>query len=101
MVVADRWWSNEPAIRSAQKLSVGLLTWTKNDASIKNALSEISDTEWLKSGDDKEADRESIIIGSRQSDLRKQKESERTNHIETQIRIYKLQEPFDPSSLER
>lgn len=62
MVVADRWWSNEPAIRSAQKLSVGLLTWTKNDASIKNALSEISDTEWLKSGDDKEADRESIIV---------------------------------------
>lgn len=93
MVVADRWWSNEPAIRTAQKLSVGLLIWTKNDASIKNALSEVSDTEWLKSDNNQEADQESIIIGSQQSDLRNQKESETTYYLDTQIRIYKLQEP--------
>lgn len=93
MVVADRWWSNEPAIRMAQKLSVGLLTWTKNDASVKNALSEVSDTEWLKSDDNQEADQESTVISRQPSDLGSQKEPETTYYLDRQIMIYKLSQP--------
>ena len=91
MVVADRWWSNEPAIRSAQKLEVGLLTWTKNDPSIKKAMNEISDTEWFKSSANQESDAKSHMIIKQQADQDQKKEE--TYYLDSQAMIYQLQQP--------
>ncbi len=44
-VIADRWWSDKPTIRVVQQYSVGLLTWAKNHASVRQTLSQISQEE--------------------------------------------------------
>ncbi len=95
IVVADRWWSNEPAIRSAQKLEVALLTWTKNDPSIKKAMAEISDTEWFKLSPNQESDRKSHLIMKPQADQESDqpKKPEEIYYLDSQAMIYKLQEP--------
>jgi hypothetical protein len=44
-MIADRWWSDKPTIRVVQQYGVGLLTWAKNHASVRQALSQISQEE--------------------------------------------------------